>query len=198
MIVAGAFSESERISESDLADKLSVSRTPVREALQRLEGDGLVLAQGRGVRIRYLSDSDLVHVYQARAALEGLTAQLVAKQQSGGLLAPIEIDRLKQIARDTDYATRDNDANRAIELNRRFHRQIAVLAQNPVVLSMLDTLWDQIFVSTRRSLGTAARVAQVDAEHTALILHIEHGDSAAARQSAVDHVMHTHTATAGN
>ena len=62
MVVSGALDSRERITEAELAARLGISRTPVREALQRLEGDGLVLAQGRGVRVRVLSIDELVAV----------------------------------------------------------------------------------------------------------------------------------------
>ena len=80
MILAGEFRDTERVTEADLAKRLSVSRTPVREALLRLEGEGLVFAQGRGVRMRYLSRSELIEVFEARAVLEGLAAERAAQR----------------------------------------------------------------------------------------------------------------------
>src|SRR5690349_23874271 len=77
-----------KISESELAERLQVSRTPVREALERLHGDGLVDARGRGVRLKTLDARELRAVYRVRAALEGLTAELAAERQQAGEIAP--------------------------------------------------------------------------------------------------------------
>lgn len=191
MIIAGEFRDTDRVTESDLAKRLSVSRTPVREALLRLEGEGLVFAQGRGVRMRYLSRPELIEVFEARAALEGLSAELAAQRQADGLLLPADLRALGELAVQTDEATRSGSLDDAIELNRAFHRKIAVLGGNEVVVRLLDSLWDQIVVSTRDGLETSERAAQVHREHEALIASITNGAPEQSRVIARDHVLST-------
>ena len=191
MIVTGQLSAHERVSESELAQRLAVSRTPVREALQRLEGDGLVQAQGRGVRIVMLSVAQLEHVYRVRGALEALTAEVAAERQAAGQIAPAELVLLAELAAAADATTRAGDLVGAAAKNRAFHRGIAELAANPVALDALDRLWDQIQVSTRDSLRAPERIEAVDAEHRSLLGYLKAGDPTRAGQAALQHVRAT-------
>ena len=186
LIVAGELPE--RISESALAERLQVSRTPVREALERLHGDGLVDARGRGVRLKTLDSRELRAVYRVRAALEGLTAELVAERQRAGEIAPAELERL---ARAADDATRAGDLAAGAAHNRAFHLRIAELADNPPALDALRRIWDQIVVSTKLSLVAPKRTAAVDEEHRRLLDAIANGDPHNAAQLARAHVLNT-------
>jgi DNA-binding GntR family transcriptional regulator len=191
LIVTGQLSARERVSESDLAQRLAVSRTPVREALQRLEGDGLVQGQGRGVRVVVLSAAELQHVYRVRAALEALTAEVAAERQAAGLIAPAELVSLDELAAAADATTRAGDLVAAAAQNRAFHLAIAVLAANPVALDALERLWDQIQVSTRDSLRVPERIEAVDTEHRSLVAYLKSGDSIRAGPAAMEHVRAT-------
>lgn len=191
MILAGELDGSARTSEAAIAQRLSVSRTPVREALLRLDGEGLVFAQGRGIRVRYLTTNELSQVYETRSVLEGLAARTVAQQQSDGLLRPADVAGLKELATETSKATRSVSLDQAVELNRQFHRRITELAGNAATLRILDSLWDQIVVSTRGGLDSQPRVDQVDHEHDELVVRIEAGRPDDAARMAIDHVLHT-------
>src|SRR4051812_47589871 len=107
-----------RISESELAERLRVSRTPVQEALERLHGDGLVDARGRGVRLVSLDASALRAVYRVRAALEALTAELVAERHGAGEIAPAAFVELERLADAADSATRAADLTAGAACNR--------------------------------------------------------------------------------
>jgi DNA-binding GntR family transcriptional regulator len=189
LIVAGALPA--KISESELAGRLQVSRTPVREALERLHGDGLVDARGRGVRLIALSAHELRHVYRVRAALEALTAELVAERQAAGEIAPAALTALGRLARAADEATRNADLTSGAARNRAFHLTLAELAANPPALDALRRIWDQIVVSTRRSLVAPARAQAVDDEHRRLLAAIEQGDAGGAAEAAKTHVLNT-------
>jgi DNA-binding GntR family transcriptional regulator len=180
-----------KLSESELAERLHVSRTPVREALERLHGDGLVDARGRGVRLISLTPPELRHVYRVRAALEALTAELVAERQAAGEIAPAALKALNQLADAADEATRDADLAQGAASNRAFHLRIAELADNPPALDALRRIWDQIVVSTKRSLVAPARPQAVDAEHRRLLKAIEQGDPDIAAAAAKNHVLNT-------
>ena len=186
LIVAGELPA--RVSESDLDERLQVSRTPVREALERLHGDGLVDARGRGVRLKTLDSRELRAVYRVRAALEALTAELVAERQRAGEIAPAELERL---ARAADDATRAGDLAAGAAHNRAFHLRIAELADNPPALDALRRIWDQIVVSTKRSLVAPARRQAVDEEHRRLLDAIGDGDAGSAAAAAKTHVLNT-------
>jgi len=180
-----------KLSESELAERLKVSRTPVREALERLHGDGLVDARGRGVRLISLTPPELRHVYRVRAALEALTAELVAERQAAGEIAPAALAGLKRLAGAADEATRTGDLAQGAASNRAFHLRIAELAANPPALDALRRIWDQIVVSTRRTLVAPNRAEAVDAEHRRLLDAIEQGAAPAAADAAKTHVVNT-------
>src|ERR1700729_2121836 len=87
-LVSGVYQAGDRLPEAALSTELAVSRTPVREALRRLESDGLVRSSGRGVRVIAMTAAAVQHAHAVRAALEALTAELAAGQQLAGRLAP--------------------------------------------------------------------------------------------------------------
>jgi DNA-binding GntR family transcriptional regulator len=191
LIVSGAYTPGQRLTEHDLSERLEVSRTPIREALHKLESDGLVRSGRRGVTVVELGAKALRDAYRVRAALEALTAGLAANRQQAGEIPPAALARLVQYAEQADQATRGGDLAAGILHNRAFHRQVAVLADNALALGMLDRVWDQIIVSTRRSLVAPSRPAEVDDEHRQLIAMITAGRSAAASGAAHSHVMAT-------
>ncbi|WP_435582209.1 GntR family transcriptional regulator [Amycolatopsis thermoflava] len=194
LIVGGAFPPGQRLTELDLSQRLDVSRTPVREALRRLESDGLVESGQRGVTVIRLSDAELREAYLVRASLEALTAELAAQRQQAGEIAPAALARLTGHA---DRATRAGDLIAGVRHNREFHRHVAVLAGNSLALGFLDRVWDRILVSTRDSLAAPSRTGQVDDEHRRLVGAITAGDGPSAAALARDHVLSTLSALPG-
>ncbi|KAA2261593.1 GntR family transcriptional regulator [Solihabitans fulvus] len=190
-IVAGVYEAGQRLTEVALSASLAVSRTPVREALRRLESDGLVRGSGRGVTVTALSSAALAHAYQVRAAVEALTAELAADRQRAGRIAPAALAELEADEERLEVVTSAGDLAGAAELNRRFHLGVAELAGNPIALDVLDRLWNQITVSTRASLVPAERPDTVAGEHRELLRAIARGDRAAAGRIAGDHARAT-------
>lgn len=191
LIVLGTYPAGQAVTEQELCDRLGVSRTPVREALRRLEGDGLVTPARRGVTVIELDAKALRDDYLVRAALEGLTAELAASRQRDGELAPAEITRLEKLAAEADRATRKGDFTAAVRHNRAFHGYIAALAGNARAVEVLDRIWDRIIVSTRASLVAPARTHQVDEEHRHLVGIIADGSPSNAAFLARQHVLST-------
>jgi DNA-binding GntR family transcriptional regulator len=191
LIVSGVYPPGHRVTEHDLSERLAVSRTPIREALHRLESDGLVRSERRGVSVVELDPKALADAYQVRAALEALTAELAAHRQQAGELPPAALNRLTRLAELADRATTDGDLAAGVVHNRAFHRHIAVLADNPPALATLDRIWDQIIVSTRASLVAPSRPTTVDKEHQRLINAIHKGRPTEAANAARNHVLAT-------
>ncbi|MBO0788262.1 MAG: GntR family transcriptional regulator, partial [Actinobacteria bacterium] len=88
-IIRGSIRPNERLVAADLAERLSISRTPVREALQLLEAEGLVVALKRGYMVREHTGTEIREIYEVRAALEGMSARLAAVRASGDAIAAI-------------------------------------------------------------------------------------------------------------
>jgi DNA-binding GntR family transcriptional regulator len=172
-----------------------MSRTPVREAIRALAADGLVRPTGWGVAVTALDPSDLDHAYRVRAVLEGLTAELAADRQRAGRIAPADLASVRAAADDAAAATAAAQLREAVEHNRSFHQRIAELAGNPIALSTLDRLWDQILVSTLQSLAAPARPAQVAAQHDQLLAAIADGRVVEAGRIARQHALDTRAST---
>ena len=191
LIVLGTYPAGQPVTELELCERLGVSRTPVREALRRLESDGLVRAARRGVTVVELDPKALRDAYLVRASLEALTAELAARRQRDGELPPASLARLAEHADLADRATRDGDLVAGVRHNQAFHQYVAKLADNPAALGVLDRIWDQIIVSTRASLTASARPVLVDDEHRRLIAAITAGDPPGAAAHAREHVLAT-------
>ncbi|QFZ19475.1 GntR family transcriptional regulator [Saccharothrix syringae] len=191
LIVLGTYPAGRPVTELELCERLGVSRTPVREALRRLEGDGLVRAARRGVTVVELDAKALRDAYLVRASLEALTAELAARRQRDGELSPASVARLVEHADLADQATRRGDLVAGARHNRAFHQYVAALADNPAASEVLDRIWDQITVSTRASLTAPVRPALVDDEHRRLIEAVTNGDPERAAAHAREHVLAT-------
>jgi len=191
LIVTGAYAPGQRLTETEVAESLEMSRTPVREAFRALVSDGLVRSAGRGVQVVALDVEALRHAYQVRAALEALTAELAAVRQAQGRIAPADLAALVRDAESAETATLAGEFAQAVGHNRRFHMRVAELAANPVAATSLDRLWDQIVVSTRATLEPPHRPAHVNSQHRDLLAAIREGRAADAAAAARGHVLDT-------
>ena len=130
-IEQGDYRPGDRLVESELADRFGVSRTPVREALQRLETQSMLARDGRSLIVASLDHNQLAELYVVRAELEGLAARLAAKHAT-----PEEIRVLRDMIDEDRAHLADPDAmSRA---NKRFHRQIHLASHNRFLVQQLD------------------------------------------------------------
>jgi DNA-binding GntR family transcriptional regulator len=183
--------------EVPLAERLRMSRTPVREALRRLESEGLVARSWRGLAVPVPDEAEIGHVYELRAALEALSAEHAARSVRLGNVSPAELGALRELAVQADKETSQGELDHAIATNRRFHRHIATMAANPVLVGVLDRLWDRLIISTRVSLRPPDRRDAVASEHESLIAAIEEGEPERAFGIARAHVRSTRAALEG-
>ena len=148
-IASGAYQPGERLTETALAAQLRTSRTPVREAVRRLESDGLVTRAGRGVLVPRLRPAEVVQLYQLRAALEALTAGLAAERVALGAVAASDLERLRGHGRDFEAAGAAGGVPAMVRANRALHRAIAELAGNAFARDALLRIWDHVASVTR-------------------------------------------------
>src|SRR5882757_4425407 len=118
-IVEGSIRPNERLIEADLAERLEVSRTPIRESMLRLAGDGLIVAHRRGWIVREHSQQEIREVYEIRAALEGFAAGLAAQRATDDELAGIQA--IHQAYIDT---VSDEGRGQLLEHNDAFHNAV--------------------------------------------------------------------------
>lgn len=124
-IVEGRIRPNERLIETELAERLSVSRTPIRESIQRLAADGLVESRRRGWVVREHSAQEIREIYEVRAALEGFAARLAAHRATDDMLGDIVAIHSNYI-RELEHSTRD----RMVRHNDDFHDAIIAAAGN--------------------------------------------------------------------
>ena len=194
LVVSGGLDSRTRTTESELAARLGTSRTPIREALQRLQGDDLIVAEGRGVKVKTMPIDELEDLFTARAGLEGWAVFQAATRVQEGAVPPVHLAELDALADQADFHTRAGDIERAAFANRTFHERAAGLSENRTVGLTLTQWWDRTIVSTRHTIRTPQRADQVDHEHHLILDALRKGDAIAARDAAQAHVLATRDA----
>jgi DNA-binding GntR family transcriptional regulator len=180
-IDVGLFKPGDRLVESDLADRFGVSRTPIREALQRLETQSLLARDGRSLIVASLDHNQLSELYAVRSELEGLAARLAARHAT-----PEEIKVLGDMVR-TDYALVD-DATALARANRRFHKMIHLASHNRYLVQQLALVHRSMALMATTSLAVEGRGEIALAEHAAIVEAIENRDEDGAYQALKDHI----------
>jgi DNA-binding GntR family transcriptional regulator len=177
MIVTGAFAAGERLDENRLAEHFGVSRTPVREALQKLATSGLVeQIPRRGVFVREPGLAELVEMFEAMAELEAACGRLAALRATEPTLAALRaVNALCQIAVET------GDTDQYYRQNEQFHQLIYAAAQNSYLQEQSLKLQKRLKPFRRMQLQLRGRLAQSMAEHVAVLdaLSIGDGDTSA-------------------
>ncbi|WP_420011920.1 GntR family transcriptional regulator [Tateyamaria sp.] len=179
-IRGGEFQPGDRLRETDVAARLSLSRTPVREALRRLEADCIVEHRPRlGAVIRQLSHTELVELYEMRAVLERTAAEMAAKHA-----APAEVDALSELNETIAASTPDV----AAALNQDFHRGIYLATRNRFLMDAARALNNALMLLGPTTLDDAERIKVVTAQHQHIIDAIAAGDAATAGAAAEAHL----------
>jgi DNA-binding GntR family transcriptional regulator len=177
----GEFRPGDRLVESDLAERLGVSRTPIREALQRLETQGVLARDGRSLVVSSLDHDQLGELYVVRAELEGLAARLAAQHA-----APEEVRVLwDMIRRDRELV---GEPERLARANKRFHHQIHLASHNRYLIQQLEMVHRSMALVATTSLAAEGRGARAMDEHEAIVRAIEARDCAAAEAAIRGHI----------
>ncbi|ADZ70962.1 GntR family transcriptional regulator [Polymorphum gilvum] len=175
-----------RMREDDLARELAVSRTPVREALARLQARGLVESTGGGWTVVELSRPQIMELYALRAVLEGAAARFAAENASPG-----EIAGLKHIAGLFSAVMTGNAADDPAglaTLNASFHEAIYEAAHNRYLQRMLADLNDSLALLPDTTFSVAGRSSAAVGEHGAVVAAIEARDADGAEAAARGHI----------
>jgi DNA-binding GntR family transcriptional regulator len=179
----GTFKSGERIREEDVAKMLDVSRTPVREAIRRLQARGiLVQAQGAGVVVAELSNQQLQELYAFRALLEGAAARLAAQHVSTA-----EIETLRFLL--SEFGANLHNPARLARVNQAFHSTINDAAHNQYLLDSLNGMTDALALLRDTTFSVAGRPAIALQEHEAIVDAIERRDPDAAEAAARRHIV---------
>ena len=177
----GIYKPGDRLVESDLADSFGVSRTPIREALQRLETQSLLTRDGRSLIVSSLDHSQMAELYTVRAELEGLAANLAAKHATSEEVKVLQdmVDSDRKIISDPSSLARSN---------RRFHKQIHLASHNRFLIKQLDLVHRSMALMATTSLAADGRGAVAVEEHQAIVTAIAKGSSGEASEKLRDHI----------
>ncbi len=178
----GTYMPGDRLREVEVAGRLSLSRTPVREALRKLESDGIVEHRPRiGAVIRQLSQGEVVELYEMRLVLERTAAEMAAKHASAA-----EIDALEALNEEIGAAT--DDAARAAALNQKFHRGIYLSTRNRFLLEAARALNNALLLLGPTTLADEARITVVYDQHRGILAALQEGDPSRAGAAAAEHL----------
>lgn len=177
----GALLPGARLREIELAERMGISRTPVREAIRQLESDGLVAHLPRqGATIRSLDHAEVVELYEMRAVLEGTAARLAARAAS-------DIELAELAALNGELAAAPAGAQ-AREVNRIFHRTLIEAARNRFLIKAMSALQKTLLILGPTTLAEPDRAAGAVAEHAAVLDALLARDGAQAEVAMRAHV----------
>lgn len=180
-IDTGTYRPGDRLVESELAERFGVSRTPIREALQRLETQSLLSRDGRSLIVASLDHNQMAELYMVRSELEGLAARLAARHATDE-----EIRFLKEMV-DEDKA-RVGDPAALARTNRRFHRQVHLASHNRYLVQQLDLVYRSMALMATTSLAAKGRSEVALSEHSVIVDAISRGDGEAASVALKAHI----------
>ena len=162
-----------RALEQELANRLGISRTPVREALIRLQKEGLVEVIPRhGMQVLPVSAADMKDIYEVLTALEGAAVEIVARR------APTEAELapLVQASRDMAKALKNDELDAWAEADERFHRGLIELSGNRLLVEAVLNLWDRAHRARMSTLRLRTKPVVSTKEHTVLLERLRAGD----------------------
>ena len=182
-ILSGRLHPNERLIEEQIAESAKVSRTPVREAIRKLETEGLVRQTSLGVVVAEVTLNELREFCQVREVLESLACRLAAESRSRLDLITLEYTNAQYA---TELAAGDTEA--MIVLNRTFHESIWRLANNSYLASTLGELRSRIDgLQPSTTLDSIALHAEAYEEHSAIVRAIAARDADRAESVALGH-----------
>jgi DNA-binding GntR family transcriptional regulator len=180
-IITGELEPGTHLVETSLARLCQVSRTPVREALTRLEQDGLVQQGPRGLVVRERSPQEILDIYETRIVLEATAARIAAQRST-----PLDAVRLDQAARLTE-AVDTSDPRALSRANRELHRVIWHSTHNESLIDLLERLDLHLLRFPETTLAFPGRWAESTAQHREIVAAIQAGDGERAAQLATEH-----------
>lgn len=181
-ILNGSLQAGTRLAEVPLSERLGVSRTPVREAVQRLAQDGLVqIEAGKGAKVRGISQPEIEEIYAVREVLDGLAARLAATKRNSK-----DLQKMKTALQNLESAS-PQDYSAQVRADLEFHRAIADASGNSILEQTLFGLSQQV---ARVKLLTREynQTSVTSNAHHKILSAIEAQDQSAAEEAAKEHV----------
>jgi len=184
-ILAGEYEPGSKLIEATLAEKMGVSRGPVREAFRTLEEAGLVRNEkNRGVFVRSIPMDEAIEIFDLRAAMDELVGRLLAKN-----ITPAQLKELKAVVSAMEKAVKDEDAHQYHLLNLQFHDRLIEMAGNRKLTDIYRKLIKELSLFRRLNLADGWLMPVSANEHRQIVKAIASGDEEAAGRAMFKHAM---------
>lgn len=183
MILDGELDSGERVTESSLAASLGVSPTPVREAMRKLEHDGLLQSSGNAVHIIELSPGDIEHLYVCREALE-----IVALESAIDELAGADFEQLNMLLDAARDAAQRQNSLELVHINTEFHDHLIEAAGNPWLLAAIGFVRRPLLLARIQITHDEVEVDRILNDHQAIVDTLQRGDIVTATANMRQHM----------
>lgn len=183
-ILSGKYARGEILTESKLSAELGVSRTPIREALRRLEQEHIIEESGKGSVVIGVTEKDLEDIYLIRMQIEGLAASLAAKNAGNAE----QLARLKEALELQEFYLNKKDADQIKQMDNKFHNRLYELSGSMIFYDTLLPLHKKVQKYRKTSVESNSRAAASVEEHRRIYEAVAAGDSDLAFKCALQHV----------
>ena len=182
-ILSGKYQKGENLTESKLSLELGVSRTPIREALRRLEQEHLIEEAPKGMVVVGIGEKDLADIFEIRAALEGKAAALAAKNYTDE-----QMNVIREALEFQEFYLGKQDPDRIKSMDSRFHETIYKMSGSTIFYDVLMPLHKKILKYRKASVTDSSRAAASVAEHRAIYEALLAGDAKLAEKLTCEHL----------
>lgn len=183
-IIHGVLAPGERLMEFQLAEQLGVSRTPVREAIRRLELEGfVVMVPRRGTYVADLSMKDINNVFEVRMALDVLAAGLAAER-----ITDEELEKMERMLVEISEYIKTNNMDKIVEIDSNFHDVLYQASRNDRLAGIIANLREQLTRFRTISMSYPGRLINTLEEHRCLVEAIAQRDMELAQAAAREHL----------
>ncbi len=183
-ILKGSIIPGTRMMEVELAEEMGVSRTPIREAIRKLEKEGLVTIEPRrGAYASMISTEDMVEILEVRQDLEGLAAFFAANRMTDE-----QMEELREVSSNYNDAVKRGKMEDMIKYDTRFHHIIVESCRNKILVQMIEQLQELVLRFRYIYYDNFRRAENMPEEHEAIVAAILEGDADKARAAADIHI----------
>lgn len=182
-IITGVYPRGEILTELKLVEQLGVSRTPIREALRRLEQERLIEESGKGSVVLGITAEDLLDIMEIRQRIEGLAAYYAVKNMTDE-----ELQELSRISELQDFYFEKKDLDRLRQMDDQFHNRLYMICNRAVLRDTLQPLHRKTQRYRKKSISNDERLTQSILEHKAIFAAIEEKDAEKAAELMTKHI----------
>jgi len=182
-ILSGKYQRGDILTETKLSSELGVSRTPIREALRRLEQEHLIEESGKGAVVIGITEDDLEDIFLVRSKLEGLVCKCVAENHTEE-----QLDELRETVELQEYYVSKQDPDRIKLMDNKFHDTIYKMSGKNIFFEILQPLHNKIQKYRKAAVTNKSRAKESVAEHKAIFEAIKNSDADKAYELSVKHI----------